>query len=65
MGFVFRRSLPSIGGLLGLLLAVGFAAVAFLGAPVWFPVAFAIVMIGVQYLVNPWIIQWLVPATVI
>ncbi|MDQ3978401.1 MAG: M48 family metalloprotease, partial [Actinomycetota bacterium] len=37
----------------------------FLGAPVWFPVAFAIVMIGVQYLVNPWIIQWLVPATVI
>jgi Zn-dependent protease with chaperone function len=65
MGFVLRRSLPSLGGLIGLLLAVGFAAVAFLGAPVWFPVAFAIVILAVQYLVNPWIIQWLVPAVVI
>src|SRR6478672_10417289 len=65
MKFVLRRSLPSIGGLVGLLLAVGFAVVVFLGAPVWFPVAFAIVMLGVQYLVNPYIIQWLVPATVI
>ena len=65
MKFVLRRSLPSIGGLVGLLLAVGFAVVAFLGAPVWFPVAFAVVMLGIQYLVNPYIIQWLVPATVI
>jgi len=65
MRFVLRRSLPSIGGLVGLLLAVGFAVVAFLGAPLWFPVAFAIVLVGVQYLVNPWIIAWLVPASVI
>ncbi|MDQ3898305.1 MAG: hypothetical protein M3326_13855, partial [Actinomycetota bacterium] len=65
MTFVLRRSLPSVGGLIGLLLAVGFAVVAFLGAPVWFPVAFAIAILAVQYLVNPWIIQWLVPATVI
>jgi len=65
MRFVLRRSLPSIGGLLGLLLAVGFAIVAFLGAPVWFPVAFAVAILGIQYLVNPFIIQWLVPATVI
>jgi len=65
MKFVLRRSLPSIGGLVGLLLAVGFAVVAVLGAPVWFPVAFAVVIIGIQYLVNPWIISWLVPATVI
>jgi Zn-dependent protease with chaperone function len=65
MGFVLRRSLPSIGGLLALLLAVGFAVVFFLGAPLWFPAAFAIALILVQYLVNPWIIQWLVPATLI
>lgn len=65
MTFVLRRSLPSIGGLIGLLLAVGFAAVALLGAPVWFPVAFAVGVVAIQFLVNPWIIQWLVPATVI
>jgi Zn-dependent protease with chaperone function len=65
MSFVIRKSLPSISGLLGLLLVVGFAFVFFLGAPVWFPVAFAIVMVGVQFAINPWIIQWLVPATVI
>src|SRR5436305_3494581 len=65
MKFVLRRSLPSIGGLVGLLLLVGFAVVAFLGAPLWFPVAFAIALLGVQYVVNPWIITWLVPASVI
>jgi len=65
MGFVLRRSLPSIGGLVALLLAVGFAAVAFAGFPLWFPVAFAVVVMLVQYAVNPFVIQWLVPATVI
>jgi Zn-dependent protease with chaperone function len=65
MTFVLRRSVPSVAGLLGLLLVVGAAATVFLGAPPWFPAAFAIVMIGVQYLVNPWIIQWLVPAIVV
>ena len=65
MKFVLRRSLPSIGGLIGLLLVVGFAVVIFLGAPMWFPVAFAIVMLGIQYVVNPYIIRWLVPAAVI
>ena len=65
MKFVLRRSLPSIGGLVGLLLAAGFAIVAVLGAPLWFPVVFAIVILAVQYLANPRIITWLVPATVI
>ena len=65
MSFVLRRSLPSLGGLLGLLLAVGFAITVFAGAPVWFPMAFAIAILLVQYLVNPWLIQWLVPADVI
>ena len=65
MGFVLRRSLPSLGGLLALLLTVGFAAVFFLSAPVWFPVAFAVALLGVQFVVNPRIIEWLVPASVV
>jgi Zn-dependent protease with chaperone function len=36
--------------------------VAFAGLPPWFPAGFALVMVGVQYLVNPLFIQWLVPA---
>jgi Zn-dependent protease with chaperone function len=62
MGFVLRRSLPSIAGLLALVLAVGVLLVAFAGAPLWFPAIFAIVIIGIQYLINPTIIEWLVPA---
>ena len=65
MNFVLRRSLPSLGGLVGLLMAVGFLAVATVGFPVWFPVVLAIVVIVVQYGVNPFIIEWLVPAVVV
>src|SRR5438067_4137658 len=65
MGFTLRRSLPSITGLLALLLIIGVAAVVFAGAPVWFPAVFALVFIGLQYAINPLIIQWLVPASVI
>ena len=65
MSFVLRRSLPSVGGLVGLLLAVGFAAVVFIGAPVWFPVAFAVGMLVVQYAVNPFLVEWMVPAVVV
>ena len=65
MTFVLRRSLPSIAGLLGLLLAVGVVAVAVADFPTWFPAAFAIGMLGIQYLVNPFIVQWLVPAEVV
>src|SRR4051794_19665934 len=65
MGFTIRRSLPSITGLLALVLLIGVAAVIFAGAPVWFPAVFAIGMIGLQYAINPLIIQWLVPASII
>ena len=64
-GYVFRRSLPSVSALLALLVVVGTAAVWFLDAPLWFPAVFAIGMLGIQYVVNPWIIQWLVPAQVV
>src|SRR5947209_9226252 len=65
MGFTLRRSLPSITGLLALLLIIGVAAVIFAGAPVGFPAVFAIAVIGLQYAINPLIVQWLVPASVI
>jgi len=65
MGFVIRRSLPSIVGMLALALAVGELAVVFAHAPLWFPALFAIGVILLQFAVNPWIIQWLVPADVI
>ena len=65
MGFTVRRSLPSITGLLALVLIIGVAAVIWAGAPVWFPAVFAIAIIGLQYAINPLIIQWLVPASII
>jgi Zn-dependent protease with chaperone function len=65
MDFVVRRSLPTLSGLLAVVLAVGVAAVLFLHFPVWFPAMFAIVVIGVQFAINPWVIEWLVPAVAI
>src|ERR1044072_3465184 len=65
MSFVWRRSLPSLAGLTGLMIGIGFAAVGFLNAPLWFPFAFAIGMIMLQYAINPRIIEWLIPATII
>jgi Zn-dependent protease with chaperone function len=65
MGFVMRRSLPSVAALLGLLLAVGAAAVVFAGAPLWFPAAFAVTVLAIEFAVNPVIIQRLIPATIV
>ena len=65
MAWVLRRSLPSLGLLIGLALAVGVAFVEFVGAPGWFPPVFAIALIAIQYAVNPLLIQWLIPAQVI
>ncbi|TML78651.1 MAG: hypothetical protein E6G04_07605 [Actinobacteria bacterium] len=65
MSFVWRRSLPSLAGLSGLVIGIGFAAVGFLNAPLWFPFAFAIAIMLVMYGVNPRIIEWLVPASII
>lgn len=51
------------GGLLmGLLLGVGWAFVALFDAPLWFPMAFAIGFVLLQYAVAPWFIRLLIPA---
>jgi Zn-dependent protease with chaperone function len=65
MGFVFRRSLPSMVGLVALLVGVGFAAMVQFDLPLWFPGMFGIGMVVLQYLVNPWLIERLVPATIV
>ncbi|TMK21130.1 MAG: protease [Actinobacteria bacterium] len=65
MSFVLRRSLPSLTGLVALLVGVGFLAVAYLDAPLWFPAGFAIAIILLQYAINPRIIQWLIPAGIV
>src|SRR5438045_1403029 len=65
MSFLLRRSLPSLSGLLAILLGVGVAAVIFVGAPVWTPPILAILVVGLQYAIGPWIIERLVPAQII
>lgn len=60
-GYVLRRSALSLG-LLGLVLAAGGGALVWLGAPVWVPVVLAVVVVGLQYAVSPYLVQWLVPA---
>jgi len=65
MAFVFRKSIPSLVGMLALVLIVGEVVVLAAHAPVWFPAALAIALIGIQFAVNPWIIEHLVPAGVI
>ncbi|HEY3143296.1 MAG TPA: M48 family metalloprotease [Acidimicrobiales bacterium] len=54
--------LMASGLLVGLLLGVGWALVALLGAPLWFPMAFAIGFVLLQYAVSPWFIRWLITA---
>lgn len=63
MGFVLRRSLPSLAGLLALLIG-GSAALVRLGAPAWVPVVLCLV-VAVQWAVNPLLLRWLVPADVV
>jgi Zn-dependent protease with chaperone function len=55
----------AVGALVGLVLAVGVALVVVLGAPPWTPAVLALAVVGLQYLVGPWLVQWLIPADVI
>ena len=61
-GYVLRRSLLSLLTLGAILVVAGGVVVA-LGVPVWIPAIVAVVLIAVQYMVNPLLMQWLVPAT--
>ena len=60
-GYVLRRSVLSLG-LLAALLAAGGAVLIAWGAPLWVPIVLAVVFVGGQYAVAPYLIQWLIPA---
>ena len=57
MGFI-GRSLLLLFALYGLVFAVGDAYLLHGGAPVWVGIAFVLVIVGVQYLLSPWLIEW-------
>lgn len=57
MGF-FSRSLLLLLALYGLVFVIGDLALVRGQAPIWAAFLFVFVLIGLQYLVSPWIIRW-------
>src|SRR5271169_2880796 len=53
------RSLLILLALYGLVFAIGDAYLSQAGAPLWLALLFAVVFVGLQYLIAPWIIGWL------
>ena len=60
--FALRKALPSLTGLVALLVGIGFLGVAFAGLPLWAPFVIALAIVLVQYALTPWLIERLVPA---
>ncbi len=52
------RSLVILLALYGLVFAIGNAYLAHAGAPLWVALTFSVVFVGLQYLIAPWIIGW-------
>jgi heat shock protein HtpX len=52
------RSLLILLALYGLVFAVGNAILAQARAPLWGAIVFAVVFVGLQYLIGPWFIEW-------
>ena len=67
MGALALRSAVVLSILFGLLFAVAAGALYALDAPVWVAVVIAVAIMGLQYLISPWLIQlffkirWLAP----
>jgi heat shock protein HtpX len=57
MGFA-SRSLLLLFALYGLVFAIGDAYLLHGQAPIWWGIAFVVVLIGVQYLLAPWLIEF-------
>ncbi len=57
MGFI-SRSLLLLFALYGLVFAVGDAYLLHGGLPIWVGIAFAVGIVGLQYVLSPWIIEW-------
>ncbi len=56
----FTRSILILLALYGLLFAVGDLYLAKIGVPMWGAIIFAVVFVGFQYLIGPWIIETVV-----
>ncbi len=53
------RSLLILLALYGLVFALGTAFLAHSGAPLWGGIVFALAFVGLQYLIGPWIVEWI------
>jgi len=53
------RSLLILIALYGLVFAIGDAILSHQHAPLWIAVVLAVGIIGLQYLIAPWLIEWL------
>jgi heat shock protein HtpX len=53
------RSILILLALYGLVFALGNAYLVRVGVPLWGEIAFAVILIGVQYLIGPMLIEWL------
>jgi heat shock protein HtpX len=53
------RSLLVLLALYGLVFAVGDAYLVRTGSPIWVALVFALVFIGIQFLIGPYVVQWL------
>src|SRR6185437_12279186 len=58
MGFV-TRSLLVLMFLYGVVFVLGDLALLHNQAPIWWGFAFVVALIGIQYLISPWIIEWI------
>ena len=56
----FTRSILILFALYGLLFAVGDLYLAKIGIPMWGAIAFAVIFVGFQYLIGPWLIEFVV-----
>ena len=56
----FTRSILILLALYGLLFAVGDLYLARIGIPMWGAIVFAVLFIGLQYMIGPWFIEWVV-----
>jgi len=53
------RSILIVLALYGLVFAIGAAYIAHSGSPLWVALAFPIVFVGIQYLLGPHLIEWI------
>lgn len=56
---LFLRSVLVLALLFGLLFAVGMMAVAYFDLPIMVAVSFALITLALQYLIGPYILQWI------